>query len=260
MACPRKACPGKLGLLLFCGAALTPALDAHKVVSARAGLITYAQGPAFVDGKRVVLRTTRFQQMRDGETLSTGRGRAELLLAPGAVLRLPENSQVRLDDTQLADTRVTLQRGDALIEIVQLTEGNRIQVKLGETITELTRPGLYRFGTALNTLRVYGGEALVRSGLNTAPAKRGMAVDLNPTLAVSRFDRKQTDSLHAWAARRSFELFMSDAEVRQRQTHWQSAGAGYIENKNFGVEFRAFIRRAPSGLTLRPPIPKAETP
>ena len=47
--------------------------------------------------------------------------------------------------------------------------------------------------TAQNTLRVYGGEALVRSGLKTADAKRGMAVNLDADLAVSRFDRKQTD-------------------------------------------------------------------
>ena len=241
--------PGKLGLLLFC---VGSSIFAQKVVSARAGLITYLQGSAFVDGKPVVLKTARFPQMRDGETLSTGRGRAELLLAPGVILRLAENSQVRMDDTQLADTRITLQRGEALIEVVQLAEGNRVQVALAETTTELTRSGLYRFGiaqnatqnsTAQNTLRVYGGEALVRSGLKTADAKRGMAVSLDADLAVSRFDRKQTDSLHAWAARRSFELFMSDPDARQKQTHWQPAGGGYVENKNFGVEFRAFIRR-----------------
>jgi hypothetical protein len=272
MPYPGKACPAKLGLLLFCAGS---ALVAQKVVSAKAGLITYLQGPAFVDGKRVVLKTARFPQMRDGETLSTGRGRAELLLAPGVVLRLSENSQVRLENTQLADTRATLQRGDALIEIVQLPEGNRIQVGLGETITELTRPGLYRFGIAQNgtqdsthgstldltshsTLRVFGGEALVRSGENLATAKRGLAVRLDSALTMEKFDRKQTDFLHAWAARRSFELFMGDPEAREKQNHWQAAGGGYVENKNFGVAFRAFLRRGlppPS----RPAIPSPES-
>src|ERR1700733_14768876 len=109
------ACPVKLALLLFC-AALVPRLDAQTVVSARAGLITYLQGPVFLDGKRVVLKPARFPQMSDGQTLSTGRGRAELLLSPGIVLRLAESSQVRMDETQLSDTRVTLQQGDALIE------------------------------------------------------------------------------------------------------------------------------------------------
>lgn len=262
MACPR------LGLLLFCaGGALVTPLIAQKVVSARAGLITYLQGPAFLDGKRVVLKTARFPQMKDGETLSTGRGRAELLLAPGVVLRLAENSQVHMEGTQLADTRVTLERGDALIEIVQLAEGNRVQLQLAETTTEFTRSGLYRFGisqnaTAPTTLRVYAGEALVRSGLKTAIAKRGMAVDLdtnsNPGLTVNKFDRKQTDLLHAWAARRSFELFMSDPDARRKQNHWQIAGGGYVENKNFGVEFRAFVRRT-LPTTIRPPVPRAET-
>src|ERR1041385_1093750 len=111
------ATSGKLGvLLLFAGYMLS----AQKVVSARAGLISYLQGPVFVDGKRVVLQPGRFPQMKDGEMLSTGRARAELLLSPGVVLRLAENSQVRMDHTQLDDTRVTLQRGEMLIEAVQL--------------------------------------------------------------------------------------------------------------------------------------------
>src|ERR1700732_3981083 len=104
----------RFGLLVLCGA-LFP-LSAQKVVSARAGLISYLQGPAFLDGKRVVLNTVRFPQMKDGQTLSTsGRGRAEVLLSPGVVLRLAENSQLRMNDAQLSDTRVTLQQGDALI-------------------------------------------------------------------------------------------------------------------------------------------------
>jgi hypothetical protein len=268
MHCPRKASPRKFWLLLFCTAgalitALITPISAQKVVSAKAGLISYLQGPAFVDGKRVFLKTARFQQMKNGETLSTGRGRAELLLAPGVVLRLSENSQVCLDDNQLADTRITLQRGDALIEIVQLPEGNRVQARLGETTTDLTRAGLYRFGMAQNdttpsTLRVFGGEALVRSGSGMADAKRGMSVQLDSALAVKKFDRKQTDALHAWAARRSFDLFMSDVEARQKQTHWQASGGGYVANKNFGVEFRAFIRRGlppPS----RPAVPPADS-
>jgi hypothetical protein len=258
------AWPVRFGLLVLCGA-LFP-LTAQKVVSARAGLITYLQGPAFLDGKRVILKTARFPQMRDGETLSTGRsgGRAELLLSPGVVLRLAESSRLRMDDTQLSDTRVTLQQGEALIEVVQLAEGNRIQVELGETSAEFIRAGLYRMGispneTAQNTLRVYGGEALVRSGTKIVDAKRGMAVNLNADLALSPFDRKQTDLLHAWAARRSFELFMSDPDAREKQTHWQSAGSGYLENKNFGVVYRAFLRRGLPPPT-RPPIQSAEHP
>jgi FecR protein len=267
MGCSRRTPRQKLGLLLICaGGALVP-LSAQKVVSARAGLITYLQGSASIDGTRVVLKTARFPQMRDGQTLSTGRGRAELLLSPGVVLRLGDSSQVRMDDTQLSDTRVTILQGEALIEVVQLAEANRVQVAIGGTTIEPTRPGLYRIGKAQNaaydspeqdTLRVYGGEALVRSGLNMVDAKRGTAVMLDADLAVSRFDRKQTDSLHAWAARRSFDLFMGDPDARDKQTHWQPAGSGYVENKNFGVVFRAFMRRGELPPPARPPVPRAE--
>ena len=250
-------------MLLFCAAVALFPLDAQKVVSARAGLITYLQGPAFVDGKRVVLKTARFPLMKDGESLSTGRGRAELLLAPGVILRLSENSQVRMDDTQLANTRVTLQRGDALIEVVRLAENSRIQLGLAETTTEFARAGLYRFGTEQKKLRVYGGEALVRSGATMASVKRGMEVDLdtglnpslNPGLSMRKFDRKQTDFLHTWAARRSFELFMEDPEGRKNKPTGKIVGGGYLKNEYFGVEFRAFLRRRRPPPGIRPTGP-----
>ena len=253
---------GNFWLSLFCAGAMLP-LYAQKVVSARAGLISYVERGASLDGKRVVLKATRFPQMRDGQILTT-RGRAELLLSPGVVLRLAENSQLRMDDGQLSNTRVTLLQGEALVEVVHLAENNRVQVEFAETSTELVRAGLYRFGISLNgttrgTLRVYGGEAVARSGVKIADAKRGTAVNLNADLAVSTFDRKQKDPFHIWAARRSFDLFMSDPDAREKQTHWQEAGSGYLENKNFGMAFRGFFRRRMPPPTFTP-IPPAERP
>jgi hypothetical protein len=200
--------------------------------------------------------------MRDGQILST-LGRAEVLLSPGVVLRLAENSQLRMDDALLSSTRVTLLQGEALVEIVQLADNNRIQVEVGETSTELVRTGLYRFGIFPNgtapRLRVYGGEALVRSGVKIVNVKRGTATILNGDLTSSPFDRKQKDMLHTWAARRSFDLFMTDPDARDKQTHWQEAGSGYMENKNFGMAFRAFLRRRLPPPTIAP-LPPAERP
>ena len=248
-------------LILFC--TLIGPLLGQKVVSARAGLITFTQGFASLDERRVAIKPTRFPQMKDGEALSTARGRAELLLAPGVILRLAENSRIRLIGTQLSDTQVEMERGDALIEVLQLPEGSRIQIHLADTVTEFARTGVYRFGTAQKTLRVYGGEASVRSGSGSGPmpvlVKRGTAVHLDATLAQEKFDRKQTDALHNWAARRSFDLFMGDPEARQKQNHWQPAGTGYMENKNFSVEFRVYLRRRPLLQGPTPQVPRAET-
>ncbi|MGZ3721264.1 MAG: hypothetical protein ACXVB8_23340, partial [Bdellovibrionota bacterium] len=219
----------------------------------------------------VVLKTARLPQIRDGETLSTGskRDRVEVLLAPDIVLRLAENSRVRIDNTDLSDTRVTFQQGEALIEVIRLAEANRVQVTVGVTTVEPIRPGLYRIGKdrsetrdprTQNMLRVYGGEALVRSGPRSKTVKRGMAVSLDDDLIVSRFERKQRDSFHDWAAQRSFLVFMSDPEARLKQTHWKSVPGGYMENKNFGVEFRGSLWRGPAPGLGRPPVPRAETP
>lgn len=248
-------------LLPFLCAGLTAQISAQKIVSARAGLITYVQGPAYLDGKRLVLNAARFPQMKAGQILSTARSRAEMLLSPEVILRLAENADLRMDDDQLANTRVSLLGGEALIEIVQLPDGNRIQIQAGEATTELTRPGLYRFGIARNgtdpaNLRVHGGEALVHAGEKTVQAKRGSSVRLDRGLALEKFDRKKTDALHAWAARRSFSLFLSDPDARRKQTHWQFSG-GYAENKNFGVVFRVAVRGTMPAPAIRS-VPPAE--
>ena len=77
---------------------------------------------------------------------------------------------------------------------------------------------------------------------------------------LSRFERKETDSFHRWAARRSFDLFMGDPDARNKQTHWKAVPGGYVESKNFGVEFRGFLRRGAASEPRRPPVPRAETP
>src|ERR1044071_3882644 len=93
-----RALTGIFGLLLVCTLLALSPLRAQKVVSARAGLITYLQGTATLDGKSLVLKVARFPQMREGQILATGRGRAELLLAPGVILRLAESSRIRMED------------------------------------------------------------------------------------------------------------------------------------------------------------------
>ncbi len=247
-------------LLLLCTVA-TGRVAAQKIVSARAGLITYVQGPAYLDGQRVVLKAAHFPRMKDGQIFSTARSRAEVLLSPEVVLRLAENSDLRMDEDQLANTRVSLLGGEALVEVVQIPDGNHIQIQAGEATTELTRPGLYRFGITRNgtdpaTLRVYGGEAQVRAGEKAIQSKRGISVRLDSGLEQEKFDRKQTDGLHAWAARRSFMLFLSDPDARRKQGHWQLS-AGYAENKNFGVVFRIAVRGTMPAPVVRS-VPPAE--
>jgi hypothetical protein len=207
----------------------------QEVLSARAGLISYLGGAVYSDQ-----RLENGVQLREGQTLRTEMGRAEVLLGVGSVLRLGEGGSLQMENTQLTDTKVVLEQGSALVEVTQLIKDTRLRVYFRDTTVEFARPGLYRLDASLAQMRIYGGEAAVSDAHRKTRVKRGQAVALSAALAVSKFDLKTDlnthDALHQWAARRSFDL-VNVPELIWRQRRWQPTNKGGLWNKNFGMEF-----------------------
>src|SRR5437764_768616 len=104
-----------LGLILSATAAM-----AQSIVSARAGLISFIQGPVFVDERPAKITQKTPLQMKDGQTLRTGRSRAEVALSPVIMLRLNNTTSVTLKNTRLADTQIVLDRGSAYVEVLAM--------------------------------------------------------------------------------------------------------------------------------------------
>ncbi len=181
-----------ISALLFVPVAL-----AQPVVSARAGLVSYIEGPVSVDGQPISVTLDHVVQMKDGQVLQTERGLAEMFLSPGTVLRLGNSASVKFQTTKLADTQLSIETGTALVEVLPpKREGNRLQIRSGLSLTEVTRPGLYRFDAESKGLRVYGGEAAVHLGSKTVKVKRDRSVALTEGLAISKFN-PQRDGLAA---------------------------------------------------------------
>jgi hypothetical protein len=223
---------------LLCLSCLNTA-SAQYVVSARAGMVHDTVGAVFLDEQPVEANVAQnlFPQMREGQSLRTEDGRAEVLLSPSIFLRMGESSSLRMDSISLADTQFSVERGVALVEVVELTKGARIQVRLGSSVTEFGRPGVYRFEASQGVVLIFGGEAVVRNDRKIVKAKRGSSVTIRQGATKSAFDTKATDALQRWSSERSFKLFDENAEARQRQTHWQLVGLGFVWNEDFGVKF-----------------------
>ena len=64
---------------------------AQTVTSARSGTLHYFEGDVSIDGTPVQSRIGKFPEVKEQGVLSTGLGRAEVLLTPGVFLRLGEN-------------------------------------------------------------------------------------------------------------------------------------------------------------------------
>jgi hypothetical protein len=214
----------------------TCALRAQHVVGAKAGIIEFTQGEVFLENQRVILSRSSFLLAPLGQCVRTELGYAELLLGPHVYLRMGIFGQLRIEQNRLEDTQIALERGSALVEIVQEIKGNRTRIRLRNGVVDIEKKGLYRFYAGSGEVRVYGGSALVSLAVRQTTVKGGRTVFLDGSLAAKKFEEDEGDSLHKWSARRSFELFQFTQATRS-QNHWQRLALGWAVNSDYKMRF-----------------------
>jgi hypothetical protein len=210
-------------------------VPAQQFLGAKAGILQQIQGEVFLDGNLLRLPRGSYIQLENGQRLSTEQGYLELVLNSGAYLRLGENGLLRMEQNRLDDTQVVLERGSALIEVVDKTRG-RIRVRLSTGYVEINKAGLYRLDAGSGELRVYGGAAVVANGNRKATIKRERMVRLDGDPASEKFDANAADALHEWAAQRSFDLFLANLG-NDGQVHWKPVSLGWLRNFNYRMSF-----------------------
>ena len=102
---------------------------AQDVVSTSPGMIHYVEGCVLLDGQPVQPKFAEFPDVKIDHTLTTEDGRAEVLLTPGAFLRLKENSAVRMISNRLSDTVVEVLAGSALFEVDDFYKDNAVTIQ-----------------------------------------------------------------------------------------------------------------------------------
>ncbi len=209
----------------------------QSIVSAKAGAVHHVEGEVLVDGDELVIENARFAQLEPGNMLTTGRGRAEVLLTPGVILRLAEDSSIRVDSNDLTDTRIEFLEGSALVEVMEILEDNAITFIVNNASIGLERAGLYRLDSDPLQFRVYNGKARVFKDDEELVAKKGRVVELDGVLVAGRFDAKNDDVLYRWSARRSGYLAMANLSAAHSYSrHGFSANRGrWVWNPYFGM-------------------------
>jgi hypothetical protein len=97
------------------------------------------------------------------QLLTTQVGKVEVLLTPGVFLRLGENSSVKMVSPDLANTRVELQKGRTLVEVIQIRKENDLRIDQIGASTRILKIGLYDFDADHAQVRVFKGSAEVIS-------------------------------------------------------------------------------------------------
>jgi len=213
---------------------------AQNVVSARAGLVNYTEGAVSLRDQPVKLTAKQtYAEMKDNDIVRTALGRAEVLLSPGVVMRMAEESAVRLVSGSLTDTQVAVLEGDVFIEASELYEGSRVRVRLGDREAELMKAGLYRFTADPAEARVYDGRLQVASGDLSKPtlAKKGNVVSMSDGLVARKFDTDQGDVFYRWASRRSAYIAMANVSAA-KMLHDNGSGRGLYGSYGYGSSFR----------------------
>jgi hypothetical protein len=181
------------------------------------GSINYVEGQVSLDGQP--LAPSGPVVLQPGQTIATGNGFAEILLTPGAFLRVGHGSEVRLVAAGLAETKAQLNRGTAIVEVDQLIKGTNLAVVMNGATAQLDKKGLYDFDANQQAIRVLDGKATV----SEAAGSKSIGKDDQLLLASAKplkktsFDANavKAEPLYVWSEARSQDESQANVAMAQ---------------------------------------------
>lgn len=192
--------------VLLCSAAalvLSFRLSAQAVISAHSGVVHFSEGSVFLDDQPLDHKVATFPSIKEGSTLRTEKGRAEILLTPGVVLRLDENSAIRMRSTALSDTRVEFLHGAAIVDSVDALGDNHVILFYKDTQVRFPKPGVYRLDYETGTLQAYSGEAEVKHEGKSSTIDDSHLFFFTLDLDTKKLGDGTDDEFYDWARDRS---------------------------------------------------------
>jgi len=209
---------------------------AQMAVSVKSGMINYVEGKVLLDGRPTSVKLDSFPQIQNGSEFRTQEGRAEVLLGPGVVMRLGENSAVRMVSNDIMNTRVEFLTGSAIIETAEMVKDQTLTLTANGAMMGLLNKGLYRLDSEPPRISVYDGEAWVTVGGQPQLVKHGRRLLLNGLAVAEKFDAKDGDALFRWARRRSEYLAVANVSAARSAARSGSWGRSmWSFNPYFGT-------------------------
>ncbi len=195
------------------------------------GALNYVEGQVSLEGEQLTPQSVKSTVIQPGQAIDTQQGYAEILLSPGAFLRVGTNSEVRLVSAGLADTKLDVVRGSAMIEAAQLVKGTSLQISINGVTAAVQKNGLYDFNTQAQTIRVLDGKLKVigTSGESTLSKGDQILLASETPLKKRDFDKKraEADPLYVWSKVRSDNEAQANVNIASNIAEyggWNGAG------------------------------------
>jgi FecR protein len=194
----------------------------------RPGSINYIEGQVSIGTQVVDPKSVGSAVLEAGQSIMTEQGKAEILLTPGAFLRLGDNTSVKMISPDLTNIQVEVQRGHAIVEVTDIYQENNLRVDLNGATTQLLKTGLYDFDADRNLVRVFYGKADVEENGRQIEVNDGRELYLNAggSLKAKKFDKKtDQNDLYSWSSLRAEYLARANADAAQI---YVGGGGGWI--------------------------------
>jgi len=191
--------------------------DGQSVISTRSGVIHFFEGAVYLGETPIEPHFGKFPCMAEGSELRTAQGRAEVLLTPGVFLRMGEKSAIRLVRNELADTRVELLEGSAIVDSAEPGSGTSVTLIYKDWKMRFLQKGSYRIDSEPPRLSVRQGKAEVSAGATGTPVSvtQWMNLPLAAVLVPERSIDEPADGLANWDHGRSESISADNAIIAQ---------------------------------------------
>jgi hypothetical protein len=170
------------------------------------GTINYVEGQAMLNGQSLAPNAAGYTIAQPNQSIETQAGFVEVLLTPGAFLRIGHNSEVIMQSLGLANLQLQVVHGSAMIEVADLVKGTTMQINMNGATTEIEKRGLYEFDANQQLVRVLDGKAKVLEASRVKTIDKGDQIVLTSAdLKKHGFDRQaaEADPLYVWSNARS---------------------------------------------------------
>ena len=206
---------------------------AQHLISSKAGFVNRTDGKVYIrrqgseDDEKG--RASLGTQMRNGDLLSTETaGFAEILLNPGAYLRLNENSEVRAINTSLMKVQFELVKGSVILEVGEVDKTSPLQLNTPHGQFFVKKDGLHRFdlldGATLVAARqgeVWTGtreQVLANQGSKIGRGKQAL-ISGQETPELAKISKEAIDDFDVWSFNRAQTLVAANnMALRQSRT------------------------------------------
>jgi len=207
-----RRCPHACSTLVMVTALVLPAAG-QSVISARSGVIHFFEGSVYLRDQPLEPHPGKFPMLAQGDELRTTQGSAEVLLTPGVLLRIGKQGAIRMVANNLADTRVELLAGSAIVGSDKPTANTSVTLICRKWKVHFLREGTYRIDSEPPRLWVDQGKAEVSAEDTAVPVsvEQGMDLRFVGVLVPEQSINEPADELSDWSKGRSESISTDNA-------------------------------------------------